>query len=115
MSFKTEIRVDGAVVSTQPMLDSKVFSVPSFCQETDREANMSATLEPPQVTASLPESTEDEIHGLEEEFDGLVDQAADDIEQSIKKRKVKLSCVKSTITRHHHIKFLAGKLSAIRD
>ena len=82
---------------------------------------MSATLEPPQVTASLPESMEDEVHGLEEEFDGLVDRAANDIEQSIKKRKVKLSCVKSTITRlpvslrHHHIKFLAGKLSAIRD
>ena len=72
-------------------------------------------VEAPPVTTSL----EDEIHGLEEEFDSLVGQAADDIENAIKDGKVKLSRVQRSITRlpvslrHLHIKFLQGKLSAI--
>ena len=68
----------------------------------DREAKVppiATTLEAPHVGASLPESMDDEIRGLEEEFDGLVDQAAADIKQNVKEGNIELSRVKSTLTR----------------
>ena len=71
------------------------------------------------VSQDTPESMKDAIEGLEDEFDGLANRAADDIEQSIRGGETKLARVKSTITRlpvsirHHHVKFLVGKLSAI--
>ena len=79
----------------------------------------STIVEAPQIRASLPESLEDEIEELEIEFEGLANEAAKDIGQSIKTGKIEFSRVKKSITllpvsiRHRHIKFLAGKLSAI--
>ena len=106
----------------QHQVDNDPQGLPSPCiAKTDREAKVppNTTLQAPHVGVSLPESMDNEIHGLEEEFDDLVDQTAEDIEQSIKEGKAKLSRVKSTVTRlpvnlrHRHVRFLAGKLSAI--
>ena len=99
-------------------MESKLLPLPSSPQKTDKEVKA-----PPSTIVNVPqdtlESMKDEIRGLEDEFDGLANRAADDIEQSIKGGETKLARVKSTITRlpvaitHHHVKFLAGKLSAI--
>ena len=96
----------------------QVTSITLLTSKTDEEvkAPPSTIVNVPQDT---PESMKDAIRGLEDEFDGLANRAADDIEQSIKGGETKLARVKSTITRlpvtirHHHVKFLAGKLSAI--
>ena len=85
-----------------------------------RDDNRGNALEAPATTnEGSVQNIFSDIREFEKEFHDLADQAADDIEQSIKEGKAKLSRVKSTVTRlpvslrHHHIKFLAGKLSAI--
>ena len=105
-------------MSTQPTMESKLLPLPSSPQKTDKEVKA-----PPStivnVSQDTTESMKDAIQGLEDEFDGLANRAADDIEQSIRGGETKLARVKSTITRlpvsirHHHVKFLVGKLSAI--
>ena len=79
-----------------------------------------SAVEVPQVTSlAISLDLDGEVCELEEEFDGLVDQVADDIENAIEKGITKLSRVKRSVTqlpvslRYLHVKFLQGKLSAI--
>ena len=108
--------LDGAVLNTPSAMDGVSSTNKAFPQQNDIPSE-----ETPQIKTSLPETLEDKIHSLEEDFGEIVDRTASDIENSIENHKTSLSKVKRRITqlpvsmKHLHIKFLAGKLSAINN